>query len=131
MKDKFVFYGINSPLRKEIFKEHKKKYGFIPESEKDKIVRWCWAAPEREYQYFAMDLLGSRQETVNPEIIDLYEFMITTKSWWDTVDFIASHLVGSYFKKYPEKIKQVTGNWMKSGNFWLQRNCLLFQHLYL
>lgn len=130
MKDQFAFYGIHSPLRKEIYKTHKKQYGLIPEAQTTDIVRWCWEVPQREYQYFAMEFLGKKQKKVHCEIIKLYEYMITTKSWWDTVDFIAANLVGSYFKQYPESIRDLTDKWMNSGNMWLQRTCLLFQLKY-
>jgi len=130
MKDKFAFYGINSPLRKEIYTVHKNQYGLIPETKTTEIVRWCWEAPEREYQYFAMEFLGKKKKKVHPEIMELYELMITKKSWWDTVDFIAAHLVGSYFKQYPECIDDLTNKWMTSGNMWLQRTCLLYQLKY-
>jgi 3-methyladenine DNA glycosylase AlkD len=130
MKEKFAFFGINTPKRKEIYKEHKNKYGLIPDSEKYDVVNWCLAAPQREFQYFAMELLGKRQKDVEPKIIDLYEYMIITKSWWDTVDFIAANLVGSYFKQYPENTNQMTAKWMHSDNIWLQRSCLLFQLKY-
>lgn len=130
MKDKFAFYGINSPLRKEIYKAHKNQYGLLPEAQTTDIVRWCWEAPEREYQYFAMEFLGKKQETVYQKMIALYEYMITCKSWWDTVDYIAANLVGSYFKQYPESIESLTERWLNSGNIWLQRTCLLFQLKY-
>ncbi len=130
MKDKFVFYGINSSLRKEIFKAHKIQYGLIPEIKTAEIVNWCWEAPEREYQYFAMEFLGKKQKEVPSEIIGLYEHMVTNKSWWDTVDFIAANLVGSYFKQYPDFIESLTSKWLNSGNMWLQRTGLLFQLKY-
>jgi 3-methyladenine DNA glycosylase AlkD len=130
MKDKFAFYGINSPLRKEICKEHKNQYGLFPEAQTMGIVRWCWETPEREYQYFAMEFLGKNQKNVHQEMITLYEYMITTKSWWDTVDYIAANLVGSYFKKYPESIESLISKWLNSGDIWLQRTCLLFQLKY-
>lgn len=130
MKDKFEFFGINSPLRKEIYKDHNNQYGLIPEAHKADIINWCWEAPQREYQYFAMEFLGKKQKKVNPEIISLYEYMITTKSWWDTIDFIAANLIGSYFKQYPDSIQELTNKWMNSGNMWLQRTCLLFQLKY-
>ena len=60
----------------------------------------------------------------------MLEFIITNKSWWDTVDFIASHLVGNYFKKYPDKIEEYINKWMLSKNIWLQRTALLFQLKY-
>jgi 3-methyladenine DNA glycosylase AlkD len=130
MKNRFDFFGINSPLRKDIFSRHKQKYGLIPEGEEKEIVTWCWEAPQREYQYFAMDFLARKKNKADKKIIGLYEYMITHKSWWDTVDLIASHLVGAYFKRFPESIPEITGRWMNSGNMWLQRTCLLFQLKY-
>ena len=60
----------------------------------------------------------------------LYEYMIRKKSWWDTVDFIATKLVGELFKKYPQQRKIKTGKWLESGNIWLQRTAILFQLKY-
>jgi len=56
--------------------------------------------------------------------------MVLHKSWWDTVDFIASHLMGSYFKTYPEYRQTFVDKWLDSGNIWLQRCALLFQLKY-
>ena len=56
--------------------------------------------------------------------------MITHKSWWDTVDFIAANLVGPYFKSFPGQREKITGKWLSSNNMWLQRSVLLFQLKY-
>lgn len=130
MKDRYEYFGIKSPMRKEIYREHKLKYGLIPLAETEEIVRWCWQQPQREYQYFAMEFLGRAAKKADEDSINLYVFMITNKSWWDTVDYIASNLVGNYLKLYPERIKDLTGQWMASNDMWLQRTCLLFQLKY-
>lgn len=130
MKDKFEFFGVKSPLRKEIYKLHKSEYGLLPDNNFEDIVKWCWVQPQREYQYFAMEFLERRIKKADVDIIELYEFIITNKSWWDTVDFIAAHLVGSYFKNFPQQIKVITSKWMSTENIWLQRSCLLFQLKY-
>lgn len=130
MRNLFPFFGIKSPERKEIYSSFKKENGLIPEINKSEIVNWCWNKPQREYQYFAMEFLGRSVKTEPKEIIQLYEYMIVTKSWWDTVDFIASNLVGRYFINYPEMINTTTQQWMQSNNIWLQRTCLLFQLKY-
>ena len=130
MKNKFEFFGIKSPLRKEIYKIHKEKNGLLPDENFDEIVKWCWQQPQREYQYFAMEFLKRRMKKTDIQIIELYEFMLLEKSWWDTVDFIAANLLGDYFKKYPDQILPITNRWMQSGNMWLQRSCLLFQLKY-
>jgi 3-methyladenine DNA glycosylase AlkD len=130
MKNRFDFFGIPSPLRKEIFREHKLKYGLIPAGKEEEIVQWCWQQTEREYQYFAMEFLNKTAKKANEKIIDLYVYTLTRKSWWDTVDFIAANLVGTYLKRFPEKTEALTSEWMASGNMWLQRTCLLFQLKY-
>ena len=60
----------------------------------------------------------------------LYEELITTKSWWDTVDGLAANQVGEHFQRYPELRGKCTKRWMASGNIWLQRTCLIFQLRY-
>ncbi len=130
MRNKFDFYGINSPDRKKIYKEFKSTNGLIPEPQKDDIVKWCWNADQREYQMFAMEFLGKTVKKEHEEIIRLYEYMIINKSWWDTIDYIAANLVGIYFSLYHSNIVPFTEKWMSSGNIWLQRTCLLFQLKY-
>ena len=130
MKDKFVFFGVKSPMRKELYRDQKQQFGLIPTDRKMEIVKWCWAAPQSEWQYFAMEFLGKEAKKVDEDTISLYEFIILNKSWWDTVDYVASNLVGSYLRKFPEQIEILTERWMKSDNMWLQRVCLLFQLKY-
>ena len=130
MKDRYEYFGIKSPLRKEIYREHKLNYGLIPQEEKEKIIKWCWQQPQREYQYFAMEFLGRASKKEESDSIDLYVYMITNKSWWDTVDFIATNLVGTYLQRFPEHTIRLTTEWMASNNIWLQRTCLLFQLKY-
>ena len=96
--------------------------GDVPE-----IMHELWAQPQRELQYFALELLRKYTTSSPPEWIGLYEELITHKSWWDTVDGLAGWLVGAHFKRFPDQIQPHTKQWMESGNFWLQRTCLLFQ----
>ena len=53
--------------------------------------------------------------------------MVTNKSWWDTVDFISSKLIGEYFKIYPDQRAKYVEKWIASKNTWLQRSSVLFQ----
>jgi 3-methyladenine DNA glycosylase AlkD len=71
--------------------------------------------------------MGKTHKNWPKEIIQTFEKMLVNKSWWDSVDFINSELLGRYFKKYPEKIRPVTEGWMASNHIWLQRSCLIFQ----
>lgn len=130
MKNKFEFIGIKTPDRREINKNFFSVFGEPEETETVKIAKECWELHPREFQYFAMELLTKYAKKAPPDRIDFYEYLITTKSWWDTVDLISTKLVGEYFKRYPRQIEPVTTQWMASGNIWLQRTCLLFQLLW-
>lgn len=60
-------------------------------------------------------------------MLETLEYMIINRSWWDTVDFIATHLASRYFMHFQVEIRPRTRVWMDSGNIWLQRSALLFQ----
>lgn len=130
MKNKFEFLGIKSPDRRLIGKSFLSKESLPPDEQIWPIIYVFWDLPEREFQYFAMELIAKYKKSVEKDWIKNYENLITNKSWWDTVDFIAATLVGHYFKIFPAMIESVTRRWMKSGNIWLQRTCLIFQLKY-
>ena len=58
------------------------------------IATACWALPEREYQYFACYLLRRHVAVCSPEFLPTVRGLIVEKSWWDTVDALASRVVG-------------------------------------
>ncbi len=59
-----------------------------------------------------------------------FEYLLVTKSWWDTVDTIATGAVGVHFKRYPIVRRKYLPRWRKSDNFWLRRSAILFQLSY-
>ena len=130
MKGKFDYFGIKSPERRALKKEFLDLYGLPGQGQLEDIVKECWQLPQREYQYFIMEILGRLAKKAGDKRIDLYEFMVLNKSWWDTVDYIASNLVGVHFQMFPEQVKPYTKKWMDSGNMWLQRTAILFQLKY-
>ena len=130
MKNKFPFFGIKTPLRKELFSAFLKENGLPMQGELHTVISTLWDLPEREYQYVAISLFYKFKKKFREEDILLAEKIITGKSWWDTVDGIAAWIAGDYFRKFPEKIKPVTRRWMDSENIWLQRSALLFQLRY-
>lgn len=130
MRNKFAFHGILAPHMKEIAKPFLLKAYLPVKGEMAAIVMELWNRPEREYQYFAQEFAFKYIGFPEKGDIELYEFMVTHKSWWDTVDFIANKLIGSYFKRYPEKIKSYSEKWLRSENIWLQRSAVIFQLKY-
>lgn len=130
MQDQFDFLGIQAKLRQEVQKPFMQK-GVLPDRNSIvKTIRELWVLPQREYQYFAMELLEKYVKKSDETIVPLFEYMILTRSWWDTVDKIASHLVGGLFRRHKECIEPYTEKWMYYGTMWLQRTALLFQLRY-
>ncbi|WP_343223684.1 DNA alkylation repair protein [Paenibacillus oenotherae] len=127
MRDQFPFLGIKSPERVEATRQFLKEKGTPELEELDAIVRALWKLPEREYQYTALLLMEKRLKKLDASWIGLLEMMITTASWWDTVDIIAGKLVGGLFGRYPELIPEYGDKWIASDNLWLRRSALLFQ----
>ena len=129
LRNQFESYGIHTPTRRTICLAHMKS-GLPTYDEISAIVKACWEKPERDWHYFAVELIAAYKKHWDEELIGLIEWLIVHKSWWDTVDHIASELTGPYFLLFPKKTKQVTSKWNRSDNFWLQRSSLMFQKKY-
>jgi 3-methyladenine DNA glycosylase AlkD len=130
MKHNCPFFGVKAPVRRVLLKNFLAANGLPPSDQLTEIVKSAWEQPQRELHYCAMETHGKMHKKTGEEIISLYGWMICNKSWWDTVDYIAPHLVGEYFKRFPQQRNTIVDTWMSSGNFWLQRSCLLFQLKY-
>ena len=130
LRDQFLFYGIQTPVRRAMQKPFLAKQYLPPKKYLEPLVKTLWQRPQREYHYFAQELAQRYIKQIEKEDISLFEFMVINNSWWDTVDFIATKLIGPYFKKFPEQRDAVTEKWMSSENIWLQRCCLIYQLLW-
>lgn len=130
MRDQFEFFGIKAPIRKEIQKPFLVKTYLPAKVELERLVKELWNKPEREFQMFGQEFVAKYQRQFEEKDIELLEYMVVHKSWWDTVDFIAAHLMGSYFKIFPELRQKYVDKWLDSENMWLQRSAILFQLKY-
>ena len=130
MKDNFIFFGMKTDLRRELQKPFLQKDHLPAKPDALQIVKLLWQKPERDFQLFGQELFFKYVKQIELVDIELIEYVITHKSWWDTVDFIAVKLAGAYFKKFPQKRKEVISNWLNSENMWLKRSAILFQLKY-
>ncbi len=127
MKHHFEFYGVATPERRLAVREIIADNGLPTAASLSGVVKELWKMPHREMQYGAIDLMERSRKTMKESDIDLYEYCITHKSWWDSVDAIASHLVGDYFKKFPQHTDERVSEWIVSDNMWLNRTAIIFQ----
>lgn len=128
--NQFEFYGIKTPLRRQICKDFYKANPIKDHNELSTLVKECFDEPQRELHYFAIELLGHHKKLWSKKTLPLIEWMITHNSWWDSVDSTNTHVIGKFFLMYPEYIDPYTRKWNQSSNKWLQRMSILFQLLY-
>ena len=130
MRGQFEYLGIKTPLRKSLLKAFYAAHGPPPLDDLQEVIRQLWAMPYREYQYTALEFLTKRLRFLTPDTIPLLESLITTKSWWDTVDGLAANQVGGVIARFPHIRDQYIGRWRGQENIWLRRTTLLFQLRY-
>ena len=132
MRNQFPFYGVMSTQRKELLKALKKEHLEVLDSnEKRALIQLLWEEEHRECQLVALDwLMQWKPKEFTASDIDLFEWLITTKSWWDTVDGIAPNVVGKYARIFPEQMKETLHRWESHDSFWIRRACLIFQLRY-
>ena len=128
--NQFEFYGIKTPLRRQICKAFYKTHPIKDHTELSKLIKECFNEPQRELHYFAIELLGHHKKIWSIKTIPLIEWMITHQSWWDSVDSTNTHVISKFFLLHPEHIDACTSKWNQSSNKWLIRMSILFQLTY-
>lgn len=124
MRDQFPFLGLPSPRLTALVRA-----AALPTpTEKDLTERatFLWDQPEREFQYVACGQLRRHIKVCGPAFIDVVRELIVTKSWWDTVDTLASHTVGPLVRKHSELLGTMDA-WIADDNMWLARTAILYQ----
>ena len=127
MRNQFEFLGLTANKRREI---QKKFFQNLEINDLNKFIYKLWNLNGRDYQYLAQELLYSNHKNLKAEDIQLIEYMIINKPWWDTIDFLSPKILGKYFKLYPDEIEKNTQKWILSNNIWLKRSAILFQLKY-
>ncbi len=126
MKDIAPFLGVKTPERRKLFKEIFRELPKPTSNELGKTARALWKLPEREYQYAACDLIDYFIESADKNFLkDHVQYLITQKSWWDTVDSLGSVAISPLTVKYPSVT--LMRRWNKSPNIWLNRAAIQHQ----
>lgn len=134
LKDHFAVFGIKSAPRRAA---QKPLLAELAEADGDEVLdfaRACWRQPEREFQYVAADTLRKHEASLGAdgqtdEHLAALAELVTTKSWWDTVDSLAAHTVGPLVARNPE-LEMEMDRWIRSENMWLARTAILHQLAY-
>ena len=130
MRSQFKFLGVKKPEHTALFKQFVAEHGWPELNQLDNILLTLWSWPEREFQYLGSNFLHHFRKQLTPNTLPTLEQLITTKSWWDTVDGLASHTIGDLFKRRPNEVGEYIHRWRHSSNIWLRRTTLLLQLSY-
>jgi 3-methyladenine DNA glycosylase AlkD len=128
-KNNFEFYGFDAKTRRQLIQSFYKQQGIGQASQVNEICYWAFNQHEREWQYFAMEHAFKHRKHWTPETIQLIHFMLITKSWWDTVDYIATHCVSFMALQMP-KLLPTIHQWNQDQNIWLIRTSIIYQNLF-
>ena len=100
LRNQFRFFGLKSPARRVIEKDILDTNKMVLQDRTNLmgVVTLLWEQEEREFQCFGCTLLEKYRKTLVGssdlefhEALEMVKKCICTKSWWDTVDMLASH----------------------------------------
>jgi 3-methyladenine DNA glycosylase AlkD len=128
LRNQFEFYGIKTPLRRSILNETIKVYKKDIEENVRAITLQLLKEPQRELHHCGLELFEKQlRKSYQKNDIEIIESLITTNSWWDSVDFISKQVLGNYLLQYPEDTQTIIEKFALSNNMWLNRSSILFQ----
>ena len=118
MRNKFKFYGLPTPKRKEIYKS------FLKDEKKNKIIDWdfldkCYEDEHREFQYLVCDYLNAMIKYLTYEDIFKIKKYLKSKQWWDTIDFL-DKVIGKIGLR-DNRVDDLMLKWSKDEDFWIRR----------
>ena len=128
MKNQFEFLGIPKPERTALAKD------FLRGKKAEKTIDWdfvdqCFARPEREFQYLALEYLFLVKARMGLDALPRLERLVAVRSWWDTVDSLSS-LLGDILLHFPEARQTEAPVWINCYNIWFRRVSIIFQLKY-
>ncbi|MEI5908290.1 DNA alkylation repair protein [Bacillus spongiae] len=127
MRNQFPFLGIKTPERTLLLRRFFQEHGKPTFHQLNSIIEVLWNEPEREFQYVGLSLLEKNKKKLTVKQLPWIETLVTTKSWWDTVDHLASSITGEIGKRDMEGSQKILEEWVTSDNMWLNRTAILFQ----
>lgn len=124
MKTDQLFYGVQSVLRKQIFRDAIRKYPISSRETWETLILELWNGTQREEMYQALEVAERYKIYHDESAWNLFEKLLRSATNWDTVDWLASNLIGKLVYKYRHFEKELW-KWSKDDNFWVRRASLL------
>jgi 3-methyladenine DNA glycosylase AlkD len=126
MKDVAPFLGLRTPERRALSRTVLAGLPAPAEADCAAVALRCFALPEREYHYFAVDYLRRYAGRCSSAFLPVARTLVTTVPWWDTVDLLAAHVVGALVAADPALAVRMD-EWIADDDRWIVRTALLHQ----
>jgi 3-methyladenine DNA glycosylase AlkD len=134
MRDQFPYLGITTPDQRRLAQAVLKGSALRGSGQPTmadcvKLALRCWELPEREFRYFAVDYLIANVKRCDSSLLTTVRTLITTDPWWDTIDPLASRVVGPLVAADPGLVATMDA-WVRDENMWIVRTAILHQLRY-
>ena len=129
LRNQFPFLGIGAKDRRAATRPTLVAAKTASTDELIAFAAACWEEPEREFAYVACDVLRTQAPRLEPRHLDAVRSLLTARSWWDTIDPLATRTVGTMVRTNPELVGTMD-RWVHSDDFWLARTAILHQLLF-
>jgi 3-methyladenine DNA glycosylase AlkD len=126
MRDQFAYLGLPGPAQRALARTVVAGLPKPAEDDLRVVARRCWELDEREYQYFACDWLRTHTGVPGPSFLGTIRTLVTTKSWWDTIDPLATRVVGGLVQRHPGLVAEMDA-WSADADKWVIRTAILHQ----
>jgi 3-methyladenine DNA glycosylase AlkD len=130
MKSEMPYWGVAAPRVRALCRELFASYPFEDAARWRADVLALWrSATHREERYAALELAGHRKAKAfqTLEALPMYEEMIVSGAWWDYVDELASHAIGTLLELYPRELRRTLRDWSRGDDLWRRRAAILAQ----
>ena len=130
MKSSMPYHGVPTPASRAVFKQVFADVDLPSADVWQREVLTIWRGAEfREERYAAINLSGHRRAAPfqTLDALPMYEEMIVSGAWWDYVDVLAAHRVGSLLRCYPEPMRATMLAWSRSDDLWKRRTSIICQ----
>jgi 3-methyladenine DNA glycosylase AlkD len=130
MKSKMPFLGVQSAeLRaacRKVFPEYPLE-SF--DGWRETVLELWQTARYREERYAAIELTGHRayRRFQLMKSLPMYTKMVSSGSWWDVVDPIATQRLGVLHLRYPVGMASKMRAWSRSRDIWRRRSAIISQ----
>lgn len=129
MREQFDFLGVKAVERREVVSPVFQSHTPQDSEELEAWIRDLWAQPYREIQYTACDFLYMHRAMLGSHHFKFLRHLVVTRSWWDTVDPLATRSLGDLALRY-STVRSNLVRWIRDPNLWIRRSALLYQLKY-